>query len=410
MTFRTTILSLQIAKIFVTSLQPIPFFYIHFLSLLTAIYLPLFALMVSFRTSSYEQVPWYAEIVGFFLVLLQTLFVVGLRMLGQQLGNPYGEDFIDLQLITYITMVLTTTMRILESADNVTLQTIDHTTEEELRQRMVPIGDGYEITPPKHHHHRRSKKGGSHSSHTIRSNGSHTIRSTGSSKSHHNANSNRQHKKYSNSTGPSEDEHDLFDYQKLGSTEEEEDNGDDITNKSNSDDDEHDLRMIRQASVKFTRMDTRTKDWFAEKAGSEDSSSSGAADDDDDDDDDFHDASSQPIPSPIAARHHAKSKFTRMDTRTKDWFAKHAGPPTHHDNASSSSSDGDYERDMRLIRQASVKFNDMDARSKQWLMDHGGECGGGAGKTALSDRRLGLDRTHSSTDSVVSEEIIFEHE
>ena len=116
--------------------------------------------MVSFRTSSYEQVPWYAEIVGFFLVLLQTLFVVGLRMLGQQLGNPYGEDFIDLQLITYITMVLTTTMRILESADNVTLQTIDHTTEEELRQRMVPIGDGYEITPPKHHHHRRSKKGG----------------------------------------------------------------------------------------------------------------------------------------------------------------------------------------------------------------------------------------------------------
>lgn len=393
-----------------TSLQPIPFFYIHFLSLLTAIYLPLFALMVSFRTSSYEQVPWYAEIVGFFLVLLQTLFVVGLRMLGQQLGNPYGEDFIDLQLITYITMVLTTTMRILESADNVTLQTIDHTTEEELRQRMVPIGDGYEITPPKHHHHRRSKKGGSHSSHTIRSNGSHTIRSNGSSKSHHssNANSNRQHKTYSNSTGPSEDEHDLFDYQKLGSTEEEEDTGDNSTNKSNSDDDEHDLRMIRQASVKFTRMDTRTKDWFAENAGSEDSSSSGA-----DDDDDFHDASSQPIPSPIAARHHAKSKFTRMDTRTKDWFAKHAGPPTHHDNASSSSSsssDGDYERDMRLIRQASVKFNDMDARSKQWLMDHGGEGGGGAGKTASSDRRLGLDRTHSSTDSVVSEEIIFEHE
>merc|ERR1711865_280176 len=147
------------------------------------------------------------------------------------------------------------------------------------------------------------------------------------------------------------------------------------------------------------------KDWFAENAGSEDSSSSGAADDDD-----FHDASSQPIPSPIAARHHAKSKFTRMDTRTKDWFAKHAGPPTHHDNASSSnsssSSDGDYERDMRLIRQASVKFNDMDARSKQWLMDHGGEYGGGGGgKTASSDRRLGLDRTHSSTDSVVSEEI-----
>ena len=47
-------------------------------------------------------------------------------------------------------------------------------------------------------------------------------------------------------------------------------------------------------------------------------------------------------------------------------------------------------------------WNEVDSGFRLW--------GAGAGKTALSDRRLGLDRTHSSTDSVVSEEIIFEHE
>ena len=82
-TFRSTI-----AKIVVTCLCPIPFFYVHFLSLLTAIYLPLFALMVAFKTGFIDDynensIPWYAEIVGFFLVLMQCIFVVGLRILGQ---------------------------------------------------------------------------------------------------------------------------------------------------------------------------------------------------------------------------------------------------------------------------------------------------------------------------------------
>ena len=133
--FRSTI-----AKIFVTTLCPIPFFYVHFLSLLTAIYLPLFALMVSFKTGSVE-IPWYAEIVGFFLVLLQCLFVVGLRMLGQQLGNPYGEDFIDIQVTTYIIMVLSTTNKILESPVN---DPVDVITELNLKKRMVSLGDGWE--------------------------------------------------------------------------------------------------------------------------------------------------------------------------------------------------------------------------------------------------------------------------
>lgn len=129
----------KIAKIFVTTLCPIPFFYVHFLSLLTAIYLPLFALMVSFKTGSVD-IPWYAEIVGVALVLLQNLFVVGLRMLGQQLGNPYGDDFIDIQTTTYIIMVLSTSNRILESIVN---DPIDANIELHLKRRMVSLGEGW---------------------------------------------------------------------------------------------------------------------------------------------------------------------------------------------------------------------------------------------------------------------------
>jgi len=140
--FRSTI-----AKIFVTQLCPIPFFYVHFLALMTAIYLPLFALMVSFKTSSTlgEEIPWYAELVGFFMVYFQSIFIVGLRMLGQQLGNPYGMDFIDLPMTTYITMVLSTSNRILESVDINEKHEIDPSVELDLKMRMISLGDSYGI-------------------------------------------------------------------------------------------------------------------------------------------------------------------------------------------------------------------------------------------------------------------------
>lgn len=348
--------------------------------------------MVSFRTSAYEAVPWYAEIVGFFLVLLQTLFVNGLRMLGQQLGNPYGEDFIDLQIITYITMVITTTMRILESSDNNTIQSIDPSTEEDLRMRMVPIGDGYERPARRHH----SKKGS----------GVSTLRSNSSSKS----------RKYSSSNStllPPDEEppDDLFDYQKLGSTEDDDDDDDEKEEENNDDnsddhDHDHDMRMIRQASVKFTRMDTRTKDWFADNIGSSDDNSSHTGDDDDD-----NSRRRTTRQGSTEFPRQASVKFTRMDTRTKDWFAKNAGPPTtttatttiadqSKDDTNDSTDEDSYARDLRLIRQASVKFTAMDARSREWLAAHGGG-GGGSGR---------LDRTRSSSGSVVSEEIIFEDE
>jgi len=165
--FRSTI-----AKIFVTTLCPIPFFYVHFLALLTAIYLPLFALMVSFKTSSHgssdseqEQIiPWYAELVGVSLVLLQSFLVIGLRMLGQQLGNPYGEDFIDLQITSYITMTLSTSNRILESIDinannnNNNDNDIDPSVELDLKMRMISLGDAYNGSKQQQQHQKQPQQ------------------------------------------------------------------------------------------------------------------------------------------------------------------------------------------------------------------------------------------------------------
>lgn len=117
--------------------------------------------MVSFKTGhgttgDYKggQITWLAEIVGFFLIVLQCLFVIGLRILGQQLGNPYGEDFIDMQITTYIIMVLSTSNRTLESMDvndlyNGNGNVADPDTELQLKLEMVNLGDAWGIKKSK---------------------------------------------------------------------------------------------------------------------------------------------------------------------------------------------------------------------------------------------------------------------
>jgi hypothetical protein len=60
--------------------QPILFFYIHFLS---AVYLPLLALFVA----------WLSDVVGLVAVMLQAIFVIGIRVLAQVMHNPLGENW-----------------------------------------------------------------------------------------------------------------------------------------------------------------------------------------------------------------------------------------------------------------------------------------------------------------------------
>jgi predicted membrane chloride channel (bestrophin family) len=92
--------------------QPIHFFYIHFLCLLSALYLPLFAVTQAVKagsTSSSENNGtadtsghWISDLVSGLIVFLQAIFVIGLRMLGRKMIDPYGSDLEDLSVLHYI--------------------------------------------------------------------------------------------------------------------------------------------------------------------------------------------------------------------------------------------------------------------------------------------------------------------
>jgi predicted membrane chloride channel (bestrophin family) len=88
--------------------QPTHFFYIHFLVLISAVYLPLFAVDNAYSSGWGEDADWRIETLNGTIVLLQAIFVVGLRLLGQNLTDPYGDDLEDLSVITYINIGLET--------------------------------------------------------------------------------------------------------------------------------------------------------------------------------------------------------------------------------------------------------------------------------------------------------------
>ena len=116
--------------------QPPHFFYIHFLVLLSALYLPLFAVDVGYNTGwGVEVCEWHSaavvpcggplalinllpytfmslpdiglDILNGVIVLLQCIFVVGLRALGNKMIDPFGDDLEDLSVISYIETTVT---------------------------------------------------------------------------------------------------------------------------------------------------------------------------------------------------------------------------------------------------------------------------------------------------------------
>ena len=84
------------------TLTILQFYYIHFLSLLTAIYLPVFAISTAYSAGVGDEVHWSSDVLSGLVVLVQSIFVVGLRLLGQRLLDPYGSDLEDLSVLHYI--------------------------------------------------------------------------------------------------------------------------------------------------------------------------------------------------------------------------------------------------------------------------------------------------------------------
>jgi predicted membrane chloride channel (bestrophin family) len=116
--FRQQILQLraQIGKMYNAADLPVPFFYVHFICLLTAMYLPLFAVSVAFKAGTGDTMFWTADLVGGLVVLFQSMFVIGLRVLGQKMSDPFGDDLIDFSVIFYCTFTWRMSNRILETS------------------------------------------------------------------------------------------------------------------------------------------------------------------------------------------------------------------------------------------------------------------------------------------------------
>jgi predicted membrane chloride channel (bestrophin family) len=123
--------------------QPVSFFYVHFIMLLSSLYLPLFA--VSIASGAVESELWLADAVSGLIVFLQALFVVGLRILGQKLADPYGGDLEDLSVMHYVNDACRTSQRILASKNP---PPFDDMEEDNLsRKQTEALGEAWKTSP-----------------------------------------------------------------------------------------------------------------------------------------------------------------------------------------------------------------------------------------------------------------------
>ena len=130
--------------------QPIIFFYIHLLSFVSILYLPLFALFMSYKVEHINKemsnASNFADVFAGIVVLLQSVFVIGLRILGQKLSDPFGTDFEDLSVMFYVTFTWTQSGRIM-SADPPVVDDEDSVLEEVILHERESIGAAWDVFP-----------------------------------------------------------------------------------------------------------------------------------------------------------------------------------------------------------------------------------------------------------------------
>ncbi len=125
------------------SIQPVPFFYVHFICLLSALYLPLFAISAGYKAGTGADVYWTADAVAGLVVILQAIFVIGLRILGQKMDDPYGDDLEDLSVIWYCTFTWRMSQRVL-NARFPTDEPSERVEKQLIRDRSDSIGNAFE--------------------------------------------------------------------------------------------------------------------------------------------------------------------------------------------------------------------------------------------------------------------------
>jgi Bestrophin, RFP-TM, chloride channel len=123
---------------------PIPFFYVHFICLLSVIYLPLFALSAGYKAGTGADVYWTADVIAGLVVMVQSFFVNGLRIIGQKMSDPYGTDMIDLSVIYYVRFTWTQSYRVLNTDLDFPDTDADEQEEHLLSLKSVSIGAAWE--------------------------------------------------------------------------------------------------------------------------------------------------------------------------------------------------------------------------------------------------------------------------
>ena len=87
---------------------------------------------------------WIADVVSGLVVFLQAIFVIGLRILGQKISDPYGDDLVDLSVIHYVNFTWTQSNRILKSY----FPEPDDSVEDELIEKRKFLGAAWEDNEP----------------------------------------------------------------------------------------------------------------------------------------------------------------------------------------------------------------------------------------------------------------------
>lgn len=140
---RTEVLKLRAAagQLYNAADQPIPFFYVHFICLLTAMYLPLFAITQGINAGTGEDSHWVVDVVAGLVVVLQSIFVIGLRVLGQKVSDPYGDDLVDLSVMFYVQFTWLNSNRVLLSDAP---PASDYAIEHDLARNRITVGAAWD--------------------------------------------------------------------------------------------------------------------------------------------------------------------------------------------------------------------------------------------------------------------------
>jgi len=86
--------------------QPPHFFYIHFLALLSLIYLPLFSIHTGYSAGWGADINIFIDMLNGAVILLQCIFVIGLKSLGTKMIDCCGSDLEDLSIIHFVDSTL----------------------------------------------------------------------------------------------------------------------------------------------------------------------------------------------------------------------------------------------------------------------------------------------------------------